>query len=1815
MAKPIWDQKIDKYTNWAGDLSTGYKPVKGSRVQEFIRGTLEKKWGCLYYDEVKVKYLIFADEADRDLYLADSILHGDLLLAQFDAPAPYTIQVVPVAGSPTEKGILYGTTGITLDFNFTITDSSNSQVYDSVLVTYNFLSAGVSKTTTKVFSSGETASLLIDNYLSVGTNEITVRIDGRSTGATKTVIYTWTVIQLDLSTSFQIARSIASTDSLAIPYSIQGLGSKTVEFYVDGVKNPVDDIITDVSREKTFYITGPFTPGKHTFQIRAYTTFQGANFLSKTLYREFVVMGGAGKYTTIAQDYPAGTLIAADKSNLVINCEQYVTSTIPWGYYSSDGLQAVVSWRLDGETIASREVSNIRAEVDTAPSPISFMPSQTGSHTLEAVVYESGTAVSIGSYTLSVIANTSGIHEATDALTLKLTALGRSNSEPAADRSTWNYGTITTSFNNVQWTDLSGWKDDALVLSGTSQAIIHYKPLNQQTTPAVTYGNTVEIEFETFNVEDENAVLAQIWAGGHGIQLTATKALITSVGSTTVYTNYKDSERIKLAFIINRNSGTDEKLLTYIQNNGILERAGRYALYDSYQTDSEIILGNGNSQAGIKIYSIRCYSRALTTDEEFYNYAVDSTKSAAIVEANDVYLEGTTKVSLEKMQGKLPVLTFTGPMHLLLQSSSKDTQIHCDISFVSPDDPTRNFTIEQGRVKLQGTSSLGYPRKNFKIYMKKDSCITRDVNGNIITDWQMKQGAVPCHTFTLKADFSDSSCTHNSTIARMYGDYEPDAVVNGSRVLRTPPQIVAETTYPQVVGKPFPYQLRTTPDSFPMVCFYREEYGDEWIFMGQYNFLNDKGNDFLYGFRSIYDKENPWDDTGTRLWDNQYTHCFEVLNNTDSTGLCTWTDHTKFFQTNPETGYSYWQDTFESRYPEPEGTESKAEMDELAQSLGVFHAWLASCYQVDNGGAGSQAKFDAEYEQHMSKYFFASYYSYLMRFGAVDQVNKNMMITTYDGVHWLPIRYDNDTILGQRNDTRLIYDYTITRDSLDPETGDYAYAGHTSWLWNALENCESFMAAVTAVDSALYTAGLNYDNTLIYFDETSSDRWCERIYNDNGRYKYIEPLIYEDKNYIQALQGKRQSHRHWWLRNRFDLFDAYFISGEYTNKAVRLTVPGAPEETTFSIVAGKQNYFGWGFAKTPQEAGILRQKGQSCTFTLPRQAAVGDPVYIYAASSIQELDLHSFCSNYTNAIDISGCYDDTTGTSLKKLILGDINNPNNASLTFAGFEKMSRLEYLDIQGFNSTVNFPLTGMTSLNTFKALGSGLKTFTCPSGLNFTLLELPQSVQSFVLEQVTWQTLTFTPTNNLKYVDFTKMQGANVQSFISSWIAAIENTGGDYSDKTLNLSVPKSDPWTDVPVSLMLNIAKFDSKNIRGKFVFDSSITSEDVVALTNAYGSSVWNANSPLVFDAQSGILISCDSDRLVAGNDYHFSVISFPVGTSASAVQYSIAGVIATQDLNGNYVYVKNNITLYRDTGLMHIEEDGTPQQTITVNGYDPVHSLTASIQVTIYTRTYPTTITISSPAGTMLTNTGLFTFNAVYNPSSYSGTLTSFVWSVTQSSNAAISESNKDAMTLRVSAMPEGGASESLNVQIAATFKNGTVISQTLPIQLHAPFNIADYSGNGAFCLLCAAKGIAASAGQVVDQEARAWTGENELTLASDSLNDFNGHPAGDPVRDWYFYFSNCTKLILSFPAVAGNLDLSESPNYKVLDISGCYASRTATDPINVTLGRGIEVANVGSSPYIKAVYGCKVFQGSDGLTFDTATLTSIELDNCPFSI
>ena len=66
---------------------------------------------------------------------------------------------------------------------------------------------------------------------------------------------------------------------------------------------------------------------------------------------------------------------------------------------------------------------------------------------------------------------------------------------------------------------------------------------------------------------------------------------------------------------------------------------------------------------------------------------------------------------------------------------------------------------------------------------------------------------------------------------------------------------------------------------------------------------------------------------------------------------------------------------------------------------------------------------------------------------------------------------------------------------------------------------------VPQIDNILFSGGLKYDNVLKYFNTNQSDKWCERIYNEDAQYKYIKPYTSDSVNELVKMHGSRTEHR------------------------------------------------------------------------------------------------------------------------------------------------------------------------------------------------------------------------------------------------------------------------------------------------------------------------------------------------------------------------------------------------------------------------------------------------------------------------------------------------------------------------------------------------------------------------------------------------------------------------------------------------------------------------------------------------------------------
>ena len=535
-----------------------------------------------------------------------------------------------------------------------------------------------------------------------------------------------------------------------------------------------------------------------------------------------------------------------------------------------------------------------------------------------------------------------------------------------------------------------------------------------------------------------------------------------------------------------------------------------------------------------------------------------------------------------------------------------------------------------------------------------------------------------------------------------------------------------------------------------------------------------------------------------------------------------------------------WASGFEARYPDDA---NEADTSDLK----AFADWLISC---------DKEKFAQEKKDHLDLWKIAAYYVYLYRFGAVDQVVKNSMFTSEDGHHWYYINYDNDTILGLDNSGSLSYGPDITRDTRSGAT--YAYAGRESRLWNMLEDDVEFMTYyVPEVDNALFSGGLKYENVLKYFNTNQSDKWCERVYNEDAQYKYVTPYVNGTVNTLFMMHGSRKAHRTWWLSKRFQLMDAKFNNDNYRGKFIHLKLDGSPG-VDIKMKSGDYMYFGAEYNKNPLAMGIELNKGDEYTFYKPsaeedpvngKDFAVGDPIYIYSPLYIEELDL-SKVSKYIYVLEFGKLVDDVLAPQMKKLIIGGEKSAKPLN-TLSGLTTMTNLEYLDLTGVDYA-NVDISTLLLLKTLILTDSTINTLTIPEGCMIEDLYLNKSLKSIELNGV--QNLSLENIHGFDSHHVNKITINNSPTltndfgFYYRWIQ--DSKRGD----ELNLS---GILWTDVAPANLIEFKKLvdvgGKLNLKGKIEI-STPSIEQVEALQNLFGKDCFTNNSELWISAPESVFI-------------------------------------------------------------------------------------------------------------------------------------------------------------------------------------------------------------------------------------------------------------------------------------------------------------------------------------------------------------------------
>ncbi|MDE5749509.1 MAG: LamG domain-containing protein [Duncaniella sp.] len=1230
-------------------------------------------------------------------------------------------------------------------------------------------------TTLHDVAAGSTTSVTVPaGTLRTGDNDIyaTATAKDPETGEAKTrqAYVRVKALLLALLTTFDMAAANASggfmpSETIHIPYILSGAGSKVVRLLIDGKEHASATEGRSGITYGTFSVPATGSPlsalGRHNIQMVAEVEEGGVKVTSQSIYFDIWRTDALGNCD------PHVCLMMTRADGHVFGQSDFMVPVIPAVQFETFAFWYTAFTPGPSQTRSAVTVS-VAGLPDTALSADRGLQSfQSRSMTAGEVSVSVAVAGGSPRELLADIAPSSlGLAEATQGLVYKLDATGRSNAE--ADPAQWGASTsdgkrVSSSFTDVRF-GTDGWDGHHLRLRNGGALAVGHRPFEGQGDM------TLEITLRSGDNWDSAVPLVSCLDGGKGLRVTGDEIAYLT-GETTSYTDADDPTAvhtrevklstamvpdrwIKLALSFMRQA--DGTRLAELYVNGNRTCADILPASFSPAQATPAIMSFSSYGGDLDVRSVRFYNRALTSDEHVDNRIADEDtfeEMRRLHRLNDI-LDDMGEIDVTKIlaQGKGVVqIIRKGKLEDVYATNDKKADFYADVIFTSPYGPAHSFILRNCLIRIQGTSSLFYPSKNLRIYFTKGTELL-SFDGDMVVggkSWPLRPGSTPVDLVCLKSDYVDSSMANNTGGARLFND---TMLALG---LMTPPQ---RHQYEQSGGQLSAVTVRSAIDGYPVDLFVAETEEGPWEYMGQYNMNNEKSKSGkIFGMEGV---------------DGFTPSCplaLEALNNSEKACLFQ-SESDEDVAANFDAGFevNYGIDVDGNVKTDGDSTwdgnaaKGKTQLCEAARTavLRLFN-FIRACVpegaDPENLSTFVSADFRERAHEYMDVDYNLAYYHLMWRDARVDQLAKNIIWRTWEGLLWFATYYDGDTGLGERNDTFLKYLWNILRETMDEEAAKHAFEGFFSWMWNLLlANFADRLAAMAERISAALTA----EGALAVYSGEQSGHWCDRAFNRSGDIKYIQPAMREmygkKWNFIHALHGSNELHRTHFITNRYRLFDAIYGTSAHNADSINLylarTEAQAPD--TVGITAASHSTFGYGTNNRPGIAVTpLVDAGGEAELSIAETYTVNDPLRIYGASLIRSLDLTGACSHLKNGLDLSKC---------RQLESLDLSVPEGSEPSTGWFLLVSScrgLRHLSLRGQTearssaSSQVLDLSDLTRLETVDLRGcTGLRGVIFADGAPLTSVKLPAGLTSVTLRNhraLTTEGLTFEGVSSM--VDF--------------------------------------------------------------------------------------------------------------------------------------------------------------------------------------------------------------------------------------------------------------------------------------------------------------------------------------------------------------------------------------------------------------------------------------------------------------------------------
>ena len=792
-------------------------------------------------------------------------------------------------------------------------------------VRYNVVIQGNSNTKTLNYQrkSGEEFILDIGSQLYQGNNIIVITAYGDNSGEKKLIYSYREAIVFDLKKNPEFNPKIVQTGSLNFFCIPVGGVEKVLDIYIDDVLTKSETLNASIN-DSNYIISIPAqTHGTHTIKAILRADVEGAYVETNPISYQLVWNDGVSATPLIW--FPNGYL------DNIIQYENYVVEYMVWHPERTDEI----------------ETHFYKSGVELSNSPRYLTYNTSNIQKWNITDYEVGQnsyTIQVGNISKNISFNVQKDTERnldilTGGLILNLESTGRSNEENISSKTTWvskNTDIPTSvSFNGFNWYN-NGWIEDengnsCLRISNGASISIPINRLNILNSESMDKALSLEFRFKPRNIQEystlietqssedangnvvinkithtDKGVIGQLFGNNIGFCIGTQEAFFKS-SNTIVNARYKEDEIINLTFVIEANSSMP---LMYIYLQGILSGIAKYGSSDKFNAGAESIVFS-SEYCDIDLYNVRIYSEAkLDSANVVHNYIADL-KDVKSYDANQIVttINQIPTIDYKKMldyNSKHPDETIIPYMVIKPTDDTKLPYVKggkkaVDIKFRNPaldyayenglitadqylhGAPSFDYTSSKKSLDVQGTSSQGYPRRNYKWKAKQedakwrytagplegypiyeynkqsDKYVGQDYEGKSYKKYYL-DSEIGETTFCLKADYMESSGTHNtgyaSYVSTLYSkhplkDYYPKDELSDS--------------------------LRTTIYGFPILVF-QQTGTDSYEFVGRYNFNLDKGATDTCGFTYEADSFVRKDENSFYPLE-EIAECWEIKNN------------------------------------------------------------------------------------------------------------------------------------------------------------------------------------------------------------------------------------------------------------------------------------------------------------------------------------------------------------------------------------------------------------------------------------------------------------------------------------------------------------------------------------------------------------------------------------------------------------------------------------------------------------------------------------------------------------------------------------------------------------------------------------------------------------------------------------------------------------------------------------------------------------------------------------------------------------------------